>query len=142
MFPDYHLTRNKMPATLLALPAELRNHIWQLLLVAPCAIKLALEDDDGRVTARIQNYHEASPSATFLATNRQIHREATTYLYGDNTFVFAHDPRALWAFVKSIKKSARLARRVDIAAPLHHRFAAPAFVALQHLAEVSTLELA
>ncbi|KAK4612299.1 hypothetical protein CLAFUW4_13453 [Fulvia fulva] len=132
---------HKKPSPLLSLPAELRNHIWQLLLVAPCPIKLALEDDAGRITARIQNYHEASPSPSLLAVNKQIHNEATAYLHSDDTFTFAHDPRALWAFTKGIKKSARLVRHIDIAAPIALRQAAPVFAALQALTGLVTLEM-
>ena len=137
-----HTRHDKKTSAFLALPAELRNHIYQLLLVAPQPIQLALEDNGRRATVGIQNWYEASPSANILATCKQINREAGAYLYGDNTLTFQHDPRALSAFLARIKKSAMLVRKINIVNLLPKSYATLAITALQHAPNLASLHIA
>lgn len=100
---------------LLAIPAELRNHIYQILLVAPCSISLELKYDSSRDNVKIENYHEASPHVTILACCRQIHQEATAYLYSDNTFSMGHHGSTpLRHFMTQIRRSFQLLRHIDM----------------------------
>lgn len=83
------------------LPAELRNAIYSLLLIAPGHLFITARHKmaaDGstyfyKLTSRIQTSHwdftTASPElhcSGLLRVNKQIHREAMSVLYGENSF--------------------------------------------------------
>jgi hypothetical protein len=69
----------------LDLPGEIRNDIYKRLLVAPHRIRL-LEDNSGRLVISTWKRHYEPLCTAVLATNRTIHDEATSVLYGWNRF--------------------------------------------------------
>ena len=75
---------NTRPLSFLDLPAELRNHIYRILLVSrliPALRKLCVRNHCSDYALPTLPIHPA-----LLATCRQIHEEATPLLYGENTF--------------------------------------------------------
>ncbi|KAK5692717.1 hypothetical protein LTR17_025348, partial [Elasticomyces elasticus] len=71
------MTANR--CSLLGLPAELRNHIFELALVSKNA----------RVSIYLQGGHFTPPSATqpgISRTNRQLRQETLPIFYGQNAF--------------------------------------------------------
>lgn len=66
---------------LLSIPAEVRIHIYRSLLEA-CPV--AIRATNSRLYTGYSNY---SFPPNILATNRQIHDEATPILYGENLFI-------------------------------------------------------
>ena len=80
-------------------PAELRNHIYEVLFEAPnLTIKPDWLDLDyyGKYSSKISKF---SASVSFLRTCKQINEEASTIFYGRNVFVFEDTgmkQRRLW----------------------------------------------
>ena len=69
-----------MPTTFLSLPSELRNYIYEVLLV-----------DESRVCVggkHHRNIHKNGLTPGLLATNREVHRETASMLYARNHFDF------------------------------------------------------
>lgn len=64
---------------LLSLPAELRNQIWELLLVHTAHIPKTILETATTPAPR--------PSACLLRTSKQVHTETLPILYGENTFL-------------------------------------------------------
>ncbi|EME39890.1 hypothetical protein DOTSEDRAFT_74692 [Dothistroma septosporum NZE10] len=133
---------DKHPRTLLSLPAEIRNQTYHLLLISSHPINLALEDGGRQATVRIQNWYEVSPSANILATCHQLHREASAYLYSDNTFTFRQDPRTLSAFLSRIKTSAGLVQGINIVNPYRQKYGRSALEALHLAPNLRKLQIA
>jgi hypothetical protein len=70
-------------ASLLSIAPELRNHIYEYLLVDYKPIKIASGDAGGQIVDFIG-------SAAIIRTCRQIYHEAVGVLYSRNTFQFKH----------------------------------------------------
>lgn len=72
----------KKPTTLLTLPAEIRNHIWKLLLFNP------LLSQSSSVSGREQYGHDTKYGLcpSILGVNKQVNAETESILYGSNVF--------------------------------------------------------
>lgn len=98
--PPTH-TPSKTPTTFLTLPRELRDKIYTHALSIPTSI------DIGSILPSPGYWHDPvphplkPPTPSLLLANRQIHVEASTTLYGTNTFKFPH-PGQLPAFERQI----------------------------------------
>ncbi|KXT08314.1 hypothetical protein AC579_1792 [Pseudocercospora musae] len=78
----------------LDLPAELRNYIYELILVSDVEIHMVrnkFEDNEWRARRIRLNQITAVSGTSLLRINRQIHAETKPILYGGNTFVVDGD---------------------------------------------------
>ena len=89
--PPIEVIETKTPATLLTLPAEIRNQIWELLLVnrlLSMVSSVSAEEDHGAATR-----YGLCPS--LLGLNKQVKAETESILYQSNvfyvTFLKEHD---------------------------------------------------
>ncbi|CAI9630254.1 hypothetical protein GT037_011058 [Alternaria burnsii] len=74
-------------ASLLGIPPELRNQIYEYLLVDPRSVTIKAELDDDNTISTVSDF---AGSSTIIYTCRQIYHEALGILYGQNVFRFQY----------------------------------------------------
>lgn len=103
------------PCRLLAIPPELRNHIYSLLLSSSTTIRVTHEGITRPRPCKLvfPNEDPSHQTTNIIATNRQVQQEAAAILYGNNTFLFV-STRALTVFLAHVSRSARCLRSVTL----------------------------
>ena len=77
--------------SLLTIAPELRNQIYEYLLVEPCSITIEITAVDFRKTKVTKGTSTSIGSPAILRTCRQIYHEAVGLLYSRNAFRFQHN---------------------------------------------------
>jgi hypothetical protein len=96
-----------MPAPFFRLSSELRNLIYELVLLSP-----------NPLSPRTSWFEPEYPSLGLLRVNKAIHREASPLFYGLNTFDFtSYDRDDLDSFFKQIDHNATLIKSIVINFP-------------------------
>ncbi|KAF7198088.1 hypothetical protein HII31_00444 [Pseudocercospora fuligena] len=97
------------------LSAELRNKIYRLALVLPSSLRLVRAFHKTQGTIFIIHPDQAkSLTPQLLRTNKQIYSEATSILYGENTFRFKFESWLTVFLPKQIPHSVQHLRRIEI----------------------------
>ena len=108
---------------LLHLPGELRNHIYKHCLVSPRPIDLwpimPLNAPPGTTHSTILDLDIKCVNTSLLRVSRQVHKEATSILYGCNRFRFSdrHGWTILSGFLTHIDRNCQVLRHVSVGYP-------------------------
>ncbi|KAM3424480.1 hypothetical protein BST61_g6484 [Cercospora zeina] len=97
------MQQHEMPQTrtrisFLDLPAELRNDVYQRALVLEDRV-ISVSGENGRALPR-----NLPAAMNILLTNRQIYKEASSILYGDNTW-YANTEEEAKTFLNTISRT-------------------------------------
>ncbi|KAI1193029.1 hypothetical protein F5X97DRAFT_328988 [Nemania serpens] len=90
------------PFRFLSLPPEIRNQVYEVILVPPHPVRLVDITDHGTIQVFGASW-SWKRSTVLLRVNRQIRVEATAILFGRNQFTIGSDcPEALFYFLTCI----------------------------------------
>ncbi|CAN9314877.1 unnamed protein product [Alternaria sp. RS040] len=95
-------------ASLLGIPPELRNQIYEYLLVNPRSVTIGAELGDDDTIARVSDF---SGSSAIIHTCRQIYHETLGILYGQNAFRFQYSVQYESTYANIIADPVKICRQ-------------------------------
>jgi hypothetical protein len=102
----------KSPSPLLNLPAELRNEIYELVLVSRYKIWPVPRADMNKKLNTTFSTKDTIPLQALLYTNQHVRRDAQSIYYGENVFAFPKESEVLGWLTDLEPHCRRLLRRV------------------------------